>query len=86
MTEDNGITGDQNSHLLYFYGTECTHCHEMDPLHQKLADEEGLKLKKLEMWHNARERKILRRIRRRAMRRSSLLLQLKYQGFYLWEH
>lgn len=57
MAEDIGITGDENSHLLYFYGTECTHCHEMNPLHEKLAEEEGLKLKKIEMWHHAENAK-----------------------------
>ena len=38
--------------LLMFYGTECPHCHEMDPLVEKLEKELKLKVKKLEVWHN----------------------------------
>lgn len=40
------------SHLLFFYGTECTHCHEMDPLLEKLQKETDLDIEKLECWHN----------------------------------
>ena len=39
-------------HLLDFYGTECPHCKEMDPHIERLEKEEGLKLKKLEVWHD----------------------------------
>lgn len=40
-------------HLLYFYGTECDHCHEMKPLHEQLKQETGLEVKEIECWHNA---------------------------------
>lgn len=43
---------DPQPHLLYFYGTECTHCHEMKPLYQQLEDEEGLAMTQLECWHD----------------------------------
>lgn len=39
--------------LIEFYGTECVHCREMDPLVQRLEKEEGLKIERLEVWHNA---------------------------------
>jgi len=45
--------------LLFFTGIECIHCHEMEPLVQKLEKEEKVKVKKLEVWHNAENAKIL---------------------------
>lgn len=42
-----------------FTGTECTHCHEMDPLVDRLEKEEGVKVDRLEVWHNAENAKIL---------------------------
>lgn len=36
-----------------FTGTECTHCHEMDPLVEKLEKEIKVKVEKIEVWHNA---------------------------------
>jgi thiol-disulfide isomerase/thioredoxin len=38
--------------LLMFTGTECSHCHEMDPLVEKLEKELKIKVKKLEVWHS----------------------------------
>ena len=49
----------KTSHLLIFYGTECTHCHDMFPLIDKLKKEEGLEVKKVEVWHNAANAKKL---------------------------
>ncbi|MBI2675059.1 MAG: hypothetical protein HYX24_01275 [Candidatus Aenigmarchaeota archaeon] len=39
-------------HLIEFYGTECVHCREMEPLFERLREETGLEIKRLEMWHN----------------------------------
>tara|TARA_Y100000310_G_scaffold339280_1_gene431496 strand:- start:5060 stop:5320 length:261 start_codon:yes stop_codon:yes gene_type:complete len=39
--------------LIDFYGTECHHCIEMEPLIKKLEKEEKVKVKRLEVWHNA---------------------------------
>ncbi len=44
---------EKESDLLEFYGTECVHCHTMEPFVQKLEQETGLKLQKIEVWHNA---------------------------------
>lgn len=44
--------------LLMFFGTECVHCHEMDPLVKKLEKELKVKVKKLETWHNAKNKAI----------------------------
>ncbi len=41
-----------NEDLLFFYGTECPHCIRMEKLLNKLEKEEGVKVKKLEIWHN----------------------------------
>jgi len=41
------------SYLLDFYGTECPHCKDMEPLVEKLEAEEGVEVVKLEVWHNA---------------------------------
>lgn len=41
------------NHLIMFYGTECSHCHQMTPLVDKLEAETGLKVERLETWHNA---------------------------------
>jgi len=38
--------------LLEFYGTECGPCIRMRPLVEKLEKEEGVKLTKLEVWHD----------------------------------
>ena len=48
--------------LVEFYGTECIHCREMDPLVQKLEKEEGVKIEKLEVWHNTDNLNIMREL------------------------
>lgn len=50
------------SDLLMFTGTECTHCHEMDPLVERLEKEAKLKVDKIEVWHNAANMKRLQQI------------------------
>jgi len=41
--------------ILEFYGTECVHCHEMDPIVAKL-ESEGIKFEKLEIWHDSKNK------------------------------
>ncbi|MBI2144712.1 thioredoxin family protein [Candidatus Woesearchaeota archaeon] len=48
--------------LLMFTGTECTHCHEMDPLVERLEKEQKVKVEKLEVWHNAENMALLQGI------------------------
>ena len=45
--------------LLMFFGTECTHCHDMDPLVKKLEKELKIKVEKLETWHNSKNAALL---------------------------
>ena len=47
------------NYLLMFGGTECVHCHEMDPFVQQLEKEEGIKIEYLESWHNEENAKLL---------------------------
>lgn len=48
-----------DNYLLYFYGTECTHCHEMDEPLERLQKEEGLIVQKLECWHDEQNARLL---------------------------
>jgi thiol-disulfide isomerase/thioredoxin len=48
-----------NPDLIEFYGTECVHCHEMQPLIEQLEKEEGIILTRLEVWHNSENAAIM---------------------------
>ena len=48
------------SHLLMFTGTECTHCHEMEPLLKELEKKEKVSVERLEVWHNSDNMKKLK--------------------------
>lgn len=48
--------------LIMFTGTECDHCHEMHPLLDQLEQEEGLKVERVEVWHNEENMKKLMEI------------------------
>ena len=39
--------------LIEFMGLECVHCNDMKPLIDKLEKELGVKVNKIEVWHNA---------------------------------
>jgi thiol-disulfide isomerase/thioredoxin len=43
--------------LYFFYGQECPHCHEVMPYVDALI-EEGVKIEKLETWHNEENAKL----------------------------
>ena len=45
--------------LIEFYGRECIHCMKMAPLLDKLEKEAGIKLERLETWHNEENAKKL---------------------------
>ena len=38
--------------LLEFYGKECGHCKKMEPLIDKLEQELGVKVQRMEIWHD----------------------------------
>jgi thiol-disulfide isomerase/thioredoxin len=48
--------------LLDFFGTECVHCHEMDPLVERLEQELKVKVEHIEVWHNAKNAELLQKL------------------------
>ena len=46
--------------LLEFFGRECIHCMKMTSLIDKLEKEEGIKVERLETWHNKENAKKLK--------------------------
>lgn len=48
--------------LLMFTGSECPHCRDMDPLIERLEKEEKVKIVKLEVWHNAKNDELRRKL------------------------
>jgi len=40
------------SHLIEFYGEECPNCIEARKVTKKLEDKEGIKIDRIEIWHN----------------------------------
>ncbi len=47
------------SRLIMFFGTECVHCHEMFPLVEQLEREKGIKVERLEVWHDDKNAALL---------------------------
>lgn len=45
--------------LIEFYGTECVHCKQMEPLMEKLKKETGLLITRLEVWHNQKNAQLM---------------------------
>ena len=48
--------------LLFFTGKECVHCHESEPLVERLEKEEKIKIVKLEVWHDSKNAAILEKL------------------------
>lgn len=45
--------------LIKFYGQECGFCHQMEPMDERLEKELGVKLERLEAWHNEETKVVL---------------------------
>lgn len=45
----------------FFWGRECAHCRRIHPLVEKMENETGIKLTKLEVWHDKENFKIMRK-------------------------
>ncbi len=56
------MTEKESNRLLDFYGTECSHCHDMDPLVDRLEKECKVKITKIEVWHNEKNAALLESI------------------------
>jgi thiol-disulfide isomerase/thioredoxin len=49
-----------DSELIEFYGIECVHCREMEPMIERLEIETKLKIRRLEIWHNEANASLMR--------------------------
>ena len=52
----------QNKELLFFYGLECPHCLRMEKFVDKLAKEDGHKIRKVEIWHDEENNKMMEKL------------------------
>ena len=48
---------------IMFWARECPHCKKMIPLVDKLEKETGIKLERLEIWHNEKNADLMRSYR-----------------------
>jgi thiol-disulfide isomerase/thioredoxin len=48
---------------IMFWARECPHCKKMMPYVDKLEKETGIKLRKLEIWHNEKNADLMRSYR-----------------------
>ena len=53
---------DMPTPLMMFYGRGDDYCAQMEPLLQQLEKEEGLTVRKFEVWHNTRNTELLRKL------------------------
>jgi len=49
--------------LVMFYARECPHCKRMMPLVDKLVQETGAEIERLEVWHNEKNADLMRSFR-----------------------
>ncbi len=52
---------EEKKELIFFYGLECPHCLRMEKLVNKLV-KEGIIIKKLEIWHNEENNKLMEKL------------------------
>ena len=45
---------------IMFHALECPHCKRMMPIVERMEEETGVKLEKLEVWHNEENADIMR--------------------------
>lgn len=60
MATKSGKSSDKR--LLFFMGTECHFCHDMDPLVDRLEKEKKVNVVKLEVWHDSKNAKLMERL------------------------
>jgi thiol-disulfide isomerase/thioredoxin len=46
--------------LIWFHGRECPHCRKLEPLVDQFEEQNGIKLLRLEVWHNEENAKLMR--------------------------
>ena len=45
--------------IMMFYGTECSHCHNVMPIVDRLNKEGRVKIMKVEVWHNDKNAELM---------------------------
>lgn len=50
------------SHLLEFYGIECDHCVDMEPLMERLQKELGVPIRRFEVWYSDDNLRLLQKL------------------------
>jgi len=51
------------SRKIMFHGRECPHCRAMMPLVEKLVQETGIAVERLEVWHDEKNADLMRSFR-----------------------
>ena len=46
--------------IIMFHGRDCPHCHAMMHVVDELSKNDGIKIKKLEVWHNEKNAEEMR--------------------------
>jgi hypothetical protein len=46
--------------LIWFHGKECPHCRKLAPVVDQFEAESGIKLERLEVWHNEENARLMR--------------------------
>ncbi|MFB0564203.1 MAG: thioredoxin domain-containing protein [Candidatus Aminicenantaceae bacterium] len=49
--------------LIMFWARECPHCRHMMPYVDKLEEETGVSIERLEIWHNEKNADLMRSLR-----------------------
>jgi thiol-disulfide isomerase/thioredoxin len=49
------------SHLFEFFGLECAHCRKIESLLERLEEELGVSVTRLEVWHNQNNANLLKK-------------------------
>ena len=52
----------KKSHLLEFYGIECDHCVDMEPLMEQIEKESGVPIRRFEVWYNEENIRLLQKL------------------------
>jgi thiol-disulfide isomerase/thioredoxin len=51
---------DDNKRLIWFFGRECPHCKQLHPVVDKFIEDSGIKIEKLEVWHDDKNAQLMR--------------------------
>jgi thiol-disulfide isomerase/thioredoxin len=52
--------GSEMSQLIMFHGRECPHCKKMHPVVDRLEQETGVAVSRLEVWHDEKNADLMR--------------------------